>query len=83
MGIPAGKRREEIRRLLGESGDRVLSAGELAARFDVSRQIIVGDIAILRLAGRKSSRPPGATGWRGRRRNRRSGKKSRGRASSG
>ena len=33
MGIPAGKRREEIRRLLLESGDRVLSAGELAARF--------------------------------------------------
>lgn len=51
MGIPAGKRREEIRRLLGESGDRVLSAGELAARFDVSRQIIVGDIAILRAGG--------------------------------
>ena len=51
MGIPAGKRREEIRRLLLESGDRVLSAGELAARFDVSRQIIVGDIAILRAGG--------------------------------
>lgn len=51
MGLPAGKRREEIRRLLRESGEQVLSAGELAARFDVSRQIIVGDIAILRAGG--------------------------------
>ena len=51
MGLPAAKRREEIRRLLRENTGGVLSAGELAARFDVSRQIIVGDIALLRAGG--------------------------------
>lgn len=51
MGLPAAKRREEICRLLRENGDKVLSAGELAAHFAVSRQIIVGDIALLRASG--------------------------------
>ena len=47
----AAKRREEILRLLRENGGEVLTAGELAERFHVSRQIIVGDIAILRAGG--------------------------------
>lgn len=47
----AAKRREAILRQLRESGGKVLSAGELAERFHVSRQIIVGDIALLRAGG--------------------------------
>ncbi len=46
----AAKRREEIRALLREA-DVPMSAGAIAARFSVSRQIIVGDIALLRAAG--------------------------------
>lgn len=44
------KRREEIARALAES-NTPLSATALASRFSVSRQIVVGDIALLRAGG--------------------------------
>ena len=46
----ASKRREEILTLLQQS-DVAVSATTLAAKFSVSRQIIVGDVALLRAAG--------------------------------
>ena len=46
----AAQRREEIGAILAQAGAPV-SAAALAARFSVSRQIIVGDIALLRAAG--------------------------------
>lgn len=46
----AAERRAEILELLRKA-DAPLSAGAIAARFSVSRQIIVGDIALLRAAG--------------------------------
>ncbi|MEQ7215984.1 transcription repressor NadR [Enterococcus asini] len=44
------QRREEILRQLGQS-ERPLSASRFAKEFGVSRQIIVGDVALLRAAG--------------------------------
>lgn len=46
----ASQRREQVATLLAQS-DTPLSASALAARFSVSRQIIVGDIALLRAGG--------------------------------
>jgi transcriptional regulator of NAD metabolism len=43
-------RQAELRALL-RGADRPLPAGELAARFGVSRQVIVQDIAVLRAGG--------------------------------
>lgn len=43
-------RREEIKKLLNSS-DRPLSGGRLAERFQVSRQVVVQDIALLRANG--------------------------------
>ena len=43
-------RREEIKELLNSS-DRPLSGGRLAERFQVSRQVVVQDIALLRANG--------------------------------
>ncbi len=51
MYMPASQRREEILSLLKENRGKVLSAGTIASRFHVSRQIIVGDIALLRAGG--------------------------------
>ena len=48
--MEAVERRKEILSIL-KSSERPVSAASLAARFDVSRQIIVGDIALLRAAG--------------------------------
>lgn len=48
--MDAAKRRGELLRALGESSAPV-SAAALAARFSVSRQVIVGDVALLRAAG--------------------------------
>lgn len=45
----AAERREAIRRLL-EENEKPVSAGALAQKYGVSRQIIVGDIALLRAA---------------------------------
>jgi len=43
-------RRNEIRKML-QNTDKPVSAGAFAAAFSVSRQIIVGDIALLRASG--------------------------------
>ena len=53
----AEERRQAIRELLQQAAQPV-SAGALAARFSVSRQIIVGDIALLRAAGADISATP-------------------------
>lgn len=45
----AAERREKIRRILNGSGSPV-SAGALAGQLGVSRQVIVGDVALLRAA---------------------------------
>lgn len=48
--MDAGERRERVLALLRESGGPV-SASALAKEVSVSRQVIVGDIALLRAAG--------------------------------
>ena len=49
-GMRSVQRREAILSLLAES-DHPLSASALAGHFGVSRQIVVGDIALLRASG--------------------------------
>lgn len=54
-------RAEERRRLIGDllqRAEQPLSATALAARLSVSRQVIVGDIALLRAAGADISATP-------------------------
>jgi hypothetical protein len=51
MILSASDRREAILKLLRSKDGQTVSAGALAAQFDVSRQIIVGDIALLRAGG--------------------------------
>ncbi len=46
------ERREALLEILRGSGEPI-SAAALAARFSVSRQVIVGDVALLRSAGEK------------------------------
>lgn len=53
----AEERRQAIQDILRQS-PQPISAGALAARFSVSRQIIVGDIALLRAAGADISATP-------------------------
>ena len=53
----AEERRQTILNLLRQSA-RPVSAGALAERFSVSRQIIVGDVALLRAAGAEISATP-------------------------
>ena len=48
--MDSNERREAIRKILGESS-AAISAGKLSERLGVSRQIIVGDVALLRAAG--------------------------------
>ncbi len=48
--MDAAKRRGDILRALGEA-ETPMSAAALAARFSVSRQVIVGDVALLRASG--------------------------------
>ena len=50
-------RREDIVRRLAESADPI-SAGAFDASYGVSRQIIVGDIALVRAYGEKISSTP-------------------------
>lgn len=50
-------RRQAIARRLQQS-DKPLSATSLAQQFDVSRQVIVGDIALLRAGGMEISATP-------------------------
>ena len=54
----AEKRREKILQQLKRSSGEALSASALAATFGVSRQIIVGDVALLRAAGENISATP-------------------------
>lgn len=56
----AEERRQAIRELL-QRAKQPVSATALAAQFSVSRQIIVGDIALLRAAGADISATPRAT----------------------
>ena len=51
MALTASERREQILSLLSENRGVTLSASALAAKFGVSRQIIVGDIALMRAGG--------------------------------
>jgi len=51
MAVSASERREEIIAFLKKNMGRTISASALAQRFGVSRQIIVGDIALLRAGG--------------------------------
>lgn len=53
----AQDRRQAILEILRQS-PRPLSAGTLAERFGVSRQIVVGDIALLRAAGAQIAATP-------------------------
>ena len=53
----SAQRREKILELLQQSTQPV-SAGAMAADFSVSRQVIVGDIALLRAADNKISATP-------------------------
>lgn len=53
----AAERRAELLRVL-HSASAPVSAGALAERFGVSRQIIVGDVALLRAAGEAVSATP-------------------------
>lgn len=55
--MDANERRKTIREILAEAGTPV-SATSLAARLGVSRQVIVGDIALLRAAGENISATP-------------------------
>lgn len=48
--LSAGERRRQIAALLCRAGEPV-SAAALARKFSVSRQIIVGDVALLRASG--------------------------------
>ena len=54
---PSAKRREEILKVLKDSQEPI-SASVLAGRFSVSRQIIVGDIALLRAAAHDIAATP-------------------------
>ena len=57
QNMTAEQRRAAIRSLL-ENAAVPISASALAGRFSVSRQIIVGDIALLRAAGAEISATP-------------------------
>ena len=57
MNRTAKERRGELLKLLSETREP-LSAGTLAARLGVSRQIIVGDVALLRASGERISATP-------------------------
>ena len=57
----AGERRQAILDYLRHSS-RPVSAGFLAERFSVSRQAVVGDVALLRAAGADISATPRG-GW--------------------
>ncbi len=55
--MAAEERRQAILEVLRQS-ERAVSAGDLAERFSVSRQIIVGDVALLRAGGADISATP-------------------------
>lgn len=51
------ERRVEIEKILNSNNDPI-SASTLAKKFNVSRQVIVGDVAIMRASGQKISATP-------------------------
>ena len=55
--MQAAQRRQEVLDILNQSAQPV-SASALATRFSVSRQVIVGDIALLRAGGAEISATP-------------------------
>ncbi len=55
--VRAEERRQAVLKLI-EQSEKPVSAAALASRFSVSRQIIVGDIALLRAAGAEISATP-------------------------
>ena len=55
--MDSAERRKAILKLLEESEEPV-SAGSMAKRFSVSRQIIVGDVALLRASSHAISATP-------------------------
>ena len=55
--MTAAERRNEIKKTLAAENSPI-SASVLAAKFSVSRQVIVGDIALLRTAGENISATP-------------------------
>lgn len=55
--MQAEERRRKIVELLNRT-DQAVSAARLAAEFEVSRQVIVGDVALLRAAGEEISATP-------------------------
>ena len=55
--MTAAERRNEIKKTLAAE-QKPISASALAAKFSVSRQVIVGDIALLRTAGENISATP-------------------------
>lgn len=59
----AQERRQEILKLLHQSAHPI-SASALAERFSVTRQVIVGDIALLRSSGADILATPGAIAFR-------------------
>ena len=58
--MTTAERRAEILDIL-KSSDSPVPARELAARFGVSRQVIVQDMAVIRASTSASCPPPGAT----------------------
>ncbi|MEG0829238.1 MAG: transcription repressor NadR [Anaerovoracaceae bacterium] len=55
--MDTGKRRDELLKILKQK-ESAISASTLAQQLSVSRQIIVGDVAILRAAGAEISATP-------------------------
>ena len=55
--LSAGERRRAVHEIL-RAADGPVSAAALARRFSVSRQIIVGDVALLRAGGADISATP-------------------------
>ncbi len=55
--MKSSDRRNKILDML-KTGTQPISASAIAAKFDVSRQLIVGDIAILRAAGEDIAATP-------------------------
>ena len=55
--MTAAERRSGIRRIL-EAAQQPISASSLAQEFSVTRQVVVGDIALLRAAGHQISATP-------------------------
>lgn len=55
--MQAEERRRKILAVLGQA-EQPVSAGRLAAEFDVSRQVVVGDVALLRASGEEISATP-------------------------